>query len=377
MAINMVFFQKRYMPLDRNIHLISAQQKLWNKLSKQIIFREHFKNNLRIDSWSIEHGLLLDTQIIGNISKIDDKYFYFEKIWHSVFVLDITKQIDSQIDLLYITLYGILTFVLLAYILSLYFVKASLNKLNWLVKYMQNLNLENIHKKFEITWHPDDEINILANRINDALDKIHIQTLSLKDFISNASHELKTPLMAINSEIDYAIKSKNHKWWLLNIKWELKNFNNLLDELVLITKFNSNISLDKKTKNISNIINKNLKNISNKFKNKKIKTIQNVDNNIKQKIHNSSFDIISKNLIENAFKYTDSGSIEIILNNNEFVIKDTGIWIEKRNLSKIWDRFWQEDSSKTETWSFGLWLYLTKLLVKSTKGKWSEFKIIF
>jgi len=98
-----------------------------------------------------------------------------------------------------------------------------------------------------------------------------------------------------------------------------------LDELVLITKFNSNISLDKKTKNISNIINKNLKNISNKFKNKKIKTIQNVDNDIKQKIHNSSFDIISKNLIENAFKYTDSGSIEIILNNNEFVIKDTGI----------------------------------------------------
>jgi len=33
----------------------------------------------------------------------------------------------------------------------------------------------------------------------------------LKDFISNASHELKTPLMTMNSEIDYAIKSKKHK----------------------------------------------------------------------------------------------------------------------------------------------------------------------
>jgi len=43
------------------------------------------------------------------------------------------------------------------------------------------------------------------------MEKIHTQTLSLKDFVTNASHELKTPLMSINTEIDYALKTKKHE----------------------------------------------------------------------------------------------------------------------------------------------------------------------
>ena len=85
-------------------------------------------------------------------------------------------------------------------------------------------------------------------------------------------------------------------------------------------------------------------------------------------------------------KYTNEGSVKITLNSREFIIKDTWIWIKKENLEKVWDRFWQEDSSKTDITSFGLWLYLVKLLVekhwwnievKSTQWKWSEFRITF
>jgi signal transduction histidine kinase len=74
------------------------------------------------------------------------------------------------------------------------------------------------------------------------------------------------------------------------------------------------------------------------------------------------------------------------LNDKEFIVKDSWVWIDKNNLNKIWERFWQEDRSKTDTKSFGLGLYLTKLLVEkhgreikveSQKWKWSEFKIVF
>ena len=67
-------------------------------------------------------------------------------------------------------------------------------------------------------------------------------------------------------------------------------------------------------------------------------------------------------------------------------MKDTWQWIKSENLNKIWERFWQEDSSKSDTTSFGLWLYLVKLLVEkhwrdiivtSTEWKWSEFKIMW
>ncbi|OQY38591.1 MAG: hypothetical protein B6229_05610 [Spirochaetaceae bacterium 4572_7] len=90
--------------------------------------------------------------------------------------------------------------------------------------------------------------------------------------------------------------------------------NSLLDELVLITKLDSQVKLQKKEKNISDIVSKGLKNIirntknhdndGNDDNNKDIKIIKKIES-VDKFVHNSSFDIISKNLIENAFKYTE------------------------------------------------------------------------
>ena len=349
------------------------------------ILKEHFRRNVVINSDAIEYKILKENIKIDNIGEIDDYFFYFQEIWDSVVILDITEQINSQINLVYITLYLLILFGVLSYFVSLYFVKSSLNKLNDLVDHVKKLNVDNLHNKMKIEWPDDDEINILAIKINEALEKINKQTNSLKDFVSNASHEFKTPLMTISTEIDYAIKSKKHKEWLENIKWEISSFNSLLDELVLISKIDSEINLKKDKKNIFEILEKNLNNISKNYKDKNIKIIKKIDK-VEKMVHNSSFEIISKNLIENAFKYTESWKIEIILNEKEFVVKDTGIWIEKKNLDKIWERFWQEDGSKTDTRSFGLGLYLVKLLtekhgwkmeVRSEKWKGSEFVILF
>jgi two-component system phosphate regulon sensor histidine kinase PhoR len=69
--------------------------------------------------------------------------------------------------------------------------------------------------------------------------------------------------------------------------------------------------------------------------------------------------------LENAYKFTPEWwTIHITLDANKLVIKDNGKGIAKKNLEHIWERFWQVDRSKTDTKSFGLWLYLVKLLVE-------------
>jgi signal transduction histidine kinase len=69
--------------------------------------------------------------------------------------------------------------------------------------------------------------------------------------------------------------------------------------------------------------------------------------------------------LENAFKFTpNEWSIEVTLDKKKLSIKDNGKWIPANDLEHIWKRFWQADRSKTDTKSFGLWLYLTKLLVE-------------
>ena len=348
-------------------------------------FKKRFINHLSITLNSEEYQELQNNEILKWywISKLWDSYFYYHRVNDTVIVRDITPQIQSQNNLLITSIYLLIFSAILAYIVSLYFVKSSLRKLNDLVDYVKWLDLNNLEKKYEIVWPENDEINVLAMKINSATDKINKQTLALKDFISNASHELRTPLMSINSEIDYSLKSKEYKEWMENIKWEILNLNNLLDELVLISKLDSDTELKKSKKNISEVISSVSKMVEKKYKDKWLKLELKCDD-VEKMVHNSSFEIIAKNLIENAFKYTDEWSVKITLNDKEFSVKDTWKWIKKENLDKVWDRFWQEDSSKTDITSFWLWLYLVKLLVekhwwnievKSKEWKGSEFKI--
>jgi len=348
-------------------------------------FREKFINRLSITTDSNEYKELQKNEIFKwyGISKLWTAYFYYQNVNDMVIVRDITTSVQAQKNLLFISIYLLVFFGILSYILSIYFVKTSLRKLDDLVKYVKWLNINNLDKKFEIIGHEDDEINILASKINAVTDRINQQTLALKDFISNASHELKTPLMSINSEIDYSLKAKKYKEWMENVKSEIWNINNLLDELVLISKLDSGTELNKTDKDVSQVVVSVSNMIEKKYKDKWLKLNMKLDK-VEKKVHNSSFEIIAKNLIENAFKYTEKWSIKITLNENEFSVKDSWIWISKENIEKIWDRFWQEDSSKTDTTSFGLGLYLVKLLVEkhgrdiqvnSTKWKWSEFKI--
>lgn len=350
-------------------------------------FREKFINRLSITTDSNEYQELQKNEIFKwyGISKLWTSYFYYQNVNNMVIVRDITTNIQAQKNLLFISIYLLVFFGILSYILSIYFVKTSFTKLNDLIEYVKWLNLNNLDKKFDIIGREDDEINILASKINTMTDRISKQTLALKDFISNASHELKTPLMSISSEIDYSLKAKKYKEWMENIKSEIWNFSNLLDELVLISKLDSGTELTKIDKDVSQVVVSVSNMIEKKYKEKWLKLDMKLDK-VEKKVHNSSFEIIAKNLIENAFKYTEKWKVSITLNKNEFVVKDTWIGINEENLEKIWDRFWQEDSSKTDTTSFGLWLYLVKLLVEqhwrkikvdSKKWKWSEFKILW
>mgnify|MGYP002620354487 CR=1 FL=1 len=387
---NVIFFKMWWKSLNIEVQgdKLSVKEKLLQEppqLQNWQNFKKNFVNHLSINIDSKEYQELQENEIFKWywISKIESSYYYFNKANNIVIVRDITPNIQAQKNLLFISMYLLIFFGILSYILSIYFVKSSLSKLNDLVEYVKSLNLNNLDKKFEIIGRQDDEINILASKINSFTDRINQQTLALKDFISNASHELKTPLMSINSEIDYSIKAKKYKEWMENVKTEIWNINNLLDELVLISKLDSGTELNKTDKDVSQVVESVVNMIEKKYKEKWLKLSIKLDK-VEKKVHNSSFEIIAKNLIENAFKYTEKWNIKIILNKNEFIVKDSGIWINKENLEKVWDRFRQEDSSKTDTTSFGLWLYLVRLLVEkhwwkisveSEKWKWSEFKI--
>ena len=76
------------------------------------------------------------------------------------------------------------------------------------------------------------EIRIIADTLQRTLNTIKEQTDSLKDFVSHASHELKTPLMSLSAVMDAGQKTGNHEKTFASAKEILKNINNLFETLL-------------------------------------------------------------------------------------------------------------------------------------------------
>jgi signal transduction histidine kinase len=93
------------------------------------------------------------------------------------------------------------------------------------------------------------------------------------------------------------------------------------------------------------------------------------------------------NLIKNALFYTEKWSIKIIIDNKKVIIKDTWIWINKKDLENIWNRFYRAEKSRNNNfWWFWLWLSIVKKIIDENNWKinvksevwiWTEFIIEF
>jgi len=380
---NIVFFQNRYSKEESRLVMWPPPA----MMEKMILGRNRNMDTEKFDIDSDESELLTSSRFIKSISRIDDFYFLYKIVGNKIIVSNVTPHVTIQKNFILVSIYLIILFGLIAYFLSLIFVKSSLKKLNDVLNFMDKINIDNLNQQIDIYWHPKDEINRLSQKFNQTIAKIHNQTLSLKDFVANASHELKTPLMAISTEIDYAKKSQNHSVGLDNIKVQIQNINNLLETLVTITRLESKQVLETKKIDISKLTEDICGTIKKLYGYKWINLSMKIEKWIEKNVNKEWWGVIVKNLLNNAFKFTNANwKILITLDRNRLEIQDNGIWISKGDLEHIRERFWQVDRSKTDTKSFGLWLFLTKLLIdkhgwriviESEEKKWTTVKINF
>ena len=218
-----------------------------------------------------------------------------------------------------------------------------------------------------------------------------------KEFISNVSHELKTPLTVISGFIEtledmFTISGKEHKNILKMMSDQAYNMSKLIDDLLLLSNVESSIFQNRSEKLLMNtIISKIKKNISIlDAKNHKIK--YQIDSSLT--IYGSKKEIESAflNLITNAVRYTEKeGFISIswgLINGLPiFEVRDTGSGIEQKHINRITERFYRVDTDRSrDTGGTGLGLSIVKNIIKkhdgelkitSAIGKGSSFKLIF
>lgn len=229
------------------------------------------------------------------------------------------------------------------------------------------------HKLSQFTSYDyiKEDLNLLARELSK-------NEMLKNDFISNVSHEIKTPLTVINNYVSL-LENKNtseeeKNKYLISLQNACKKLSNLVVNILKLNKLeNQNLNINFKEFNLTESITNQILQYEELIEKKEIELQCDLEEDIIINNEENYLELIWNNLISNAIKFTnDNGKIEITLKeiNNviEFKIKDNGCGIDAETGKHIFDKFYQGDTSHSKEGN-GLGLALVKRVIDLIGGQ--------
>ena len=256
------------------------------------------------------------------------------------------------------------------------------NKLEEIIHLIEEINKKNYNLNIKGT--DETMISKLKNEMyktvvmlkNDADNSLKDKII-IKTYLEDISHQLKTPLTVINISLDNLIDNpnmdeKNRNEFISKISKEVTNINNLIQNLLKLSKFDVNvINFVNKSVSIKEFINKSIDKISLIADLKNINIKVNILNDFNLNIDlNWQIEALS-NIVKNDIEHSNENDIVYInCNDNKIYSKieiiNNGI-INDKDLNKIFDRFYTNKKGYSE--SVGIGLSLAKNIIEKNNGK--------
>ena len=195
-----------------------------------------------------------------------------------------------------------------------------------------------------------------------------------KQFIADASHELKTPLSVIVASSEAIDITNQNSKWLKNIEYEANRMNLLISKLLDLAKSERMEEIVLVNNNLSKTIELSLLTFEGRAFEKDIKLSYEIEDNINILMDEDSIKELVEILLDNAIKHSKkNGSIKVSLKKDSQVtllVQNEGDPIPKGEEEKIFERFYRVDKSrKRKDNRYGLGLAIAKNIVLSHKGK--------
>lgn len=241
-----------------------------------------------------------------------------------------------------------------------------------------------------------DELKDLAITFNEMMDRIEVFVERQKQFASDASHELRTPVAIIQGYTDMLNRwgkddPKILEESIQSITQETTNMKNLLEKLLFLSRSDKNtLKVNMQNTDLSQICKDVLKETS--FIDDEHDLLSKIEDNVTLTGDPELIKELIRILIDNALKYTpEGGSVTLgcamTKKNIVLSVKDTGIGIPKEHISHLFERFYCVDEARTKTTGgTGLGLAIAnqictthqaKIFVNSTVNKGTEFIVFF
>lgn len=289
--------------------------------------------------------------------------------------------------------------IILAILIGLFISKKLLKPVNKMEEAASNISQGSDLKKRIDIGNGTGEIYDLADDFNEMISRLDDSFEAEKRFISDASHELRTPMSVIMAQTELTLEqdrsNEEYKSAIEVINRQGGRMNTLIDTLLDYTRLEQRADeYQMMPIDLSELVTDLCEDMK-LIKLKDITLEYDVEPDITISGHKVLLTRMLQNLIDNAYKYgNDNGNIWVTLKNNKdnviLSVKDNGIGISEQGVDKIFDRFYREDSSRTHqkrmAYGYGLGLSMVKKIVEmhdanirviSEEGRGSEFRIYF
>lgn len=311
------------------------------------------------------------------------KNVIFQSNKNGTIYIQIVKDMHSEYEFMKILfwimaiadLIGIIASIILGYLVS----KRMLKPIDNITKAAENISINNLKERIETGNGPDDELKRLAKTFNKMIDRLQAAFDRQVQFVSDASHELKTPIAVIQGYANLLDRwGKNDRDALEKsiyaIRLEADNMADLIEKLLFLAKGDSGTQLiEKKEFRLNELIDEVVKESRLIAPNHKISSNKNDTVSIF-----ADYKMLKQMLrifISNSIKFAPEQSTidissEIENNKVKITVSDMGIGIPEDEIEKIFDRFYTVDKSRSKEKSgTGLGLSIAKWIVDMHHGK--------
>lgn len=330
-------------------------------------------------SRSIRFSRTLNQDMLYVAIPVKDKQNVIGVLRISIFLKDVSYLISKlKLNMIRMTFLFMILVLLGAYI----FAKSISDPIKELSFFADKVGSGDFDSKIELRTH--DELKQLGSSFNNMTEKIgtlfkelkHMEQVR-KDFVTNVSHEMRTPLTAIKGfaeTLKDSVKGEEARYVDIIEKHSDRLINIVNDLLVLSNLESSKYKIEFADIMIDKVLDDVIKLFDDKIRKKNLK-IEFKKNAPVKLIKADPFRLeqVFINIIDNAIKYTEKGGIYVEINQDKqdttITIKDTGIGIKKEHLNRIFERFYVVDKSRSKNLGgTGLGLSIVKHIVNLHKG---------
>ena len=236
------------------------------------------------------------------------------------------------------------------------------------------------HMTDEINLHGCSEVETISGSFNKMLERINQLETSRQLFVSNVSHELKTPMTSMKVLADSLlmqgdVPNEMYREFMGDLSNEINRENEIITDLLTLVKLdNASLSLNISQTNINGLVESILKMVKPLAKQKNIDLVLESFRPIIAEVDDVKLSMAISNLVENAIKYNNQeGFVHVSLNSDRtyFYVKvqDNGKGIPSESIPRVFDRFYRVDKARDRaTGGSGLGLAITKSIVLAHNG---------